>query len=236
VRIHRPARPGRRTLGVERHGWTFVDLVHARNAWVRNVVSIHFGYSCVFVERDCKWVTVDACACLDPVSIITGGRRYSFALDGQLTLVEHCFSRNGRHDFVMHALAAGPNVFYDCVAVLSHADSGPHHRWSAGTLYDNVRVSGVGRGAGEINIRNRGNMGTGHGWAGANQVAWNCRADAMIVENPPTAQNWAIGCVAGSYRGDGDWESKGRPVSPASLYLAQLAERLGPAPPSPAIP
>jgi hypothetical protein len=204
----------------EAHGWVFVDLTGARDAWVRRVTAIHYGYSCVYVHKACRSVTVEDCSCLDPVSKITGGRRYSFALDGQLTLVRHCYARNGRHDFVMHALAAGPNVFYDCVAEQTHADSGPHHRWSAGVLYDNVR-------AGEINLRNRGNMGTGHGWAGANQVVWNCQANEMRIEQPPTAQNWAIGCRAKVHSGNGYWESFDHPVQPASLYLSQLRDRLG---------
>jgi hypothetical protein len=203
----------------EEHGWNLVDLTDARNFWVRKVTAIHFGYSCVYVHRSCKWVTIEDCACLDPVSKITGGRRYSFALDGQLTLVQHCSARGGRHDFVMHALAAGPNVFLDCVAENCHADSGPHHRWSAGVLYDNVT-------AGELNVRNRGNAGTGHGWAGANQVLWNCTAKSIICEQPPTAQNWAIGCDASKHSGNGYWESFGQHIQPRSLYLAQLRERL----------
>jgi hypothetical protein len=133
----------------------------------------------------------------------------------------------------MHSVAAGPNVFFDCLAEEVHADSGPHHRWSAGVLYDNVRIvpprqaSDRRRGDGALNIQNRGNMGSGHGWAGANQVAWNCTAYEMIVEQPPTAQNWAIGCRAVMHRGDAYWESFGRPVAPQSLFLAQLRERLG---------
>jgi len=210
----------------ENHGWVFIELVHAENSWVSNVMALHFGYSCVQVQKQCKWITINHCACIDPISQITGGRRYSFALDGELTLVQHCYARNGRHDFVMHSLSAGPNVFYDCVAELSHADTGPHHRWSVGVLYDNVRISGVGRGTGEINIRDRGNMGTGHGWAGANQVVWNCKADGMIIENPPTAQNWVIGSITTSLRGNGNRESIGSPVLPKSLYLAQLNQRL----------
>ncbi len=135
----------------EAHGWVFIDLNGVRDAWVRQVTSLHFGYGCVYVKRDSRSITVEDCSCLDPISQITGGRRYSFALDGQLTLVQRCYARNGRHDFVMHALAAGPNVFFDCVAEKTHSDSGPHHRWSVGVLYDNVRT-------GELNIRNRGNM------------------------------------------------------------------------------
>lgn len=36
-----------------------------------------------------------------------------FALTGQLTLVQRCRTRNGRHDFVMHSRVPGPNVFLD---------------------------------------------------------------------------------------------------------------------------
>jgi hypothetical protein len=214
----------------EKHGWVFVELAAVRDGWVRDVTSIHFGYSCVQVLKPCRAITVDRCTCLDPISQITGGRRYSFALDGQLTLVEHCRARNGRHDFVMHSTAAGPNVFYDCFAEEVHADSGPHHRWSVGVLYDNVivlppkgatKLGGIG-----LNIRNRGNLGTGHGWAGANQVAWNCQAYEMLIEQPPTAQNWAIGCRAVVHRGDAYWESFGTPVALTSLYQAQLRERM----------
>ena len=213
----------------EAHGWVLVDLVAARDSWVRRVTSIHFGYSCVNEHNGSRAITIEHCECLDPVSQITGGRRYSFALDGQLTLVQHCYARNGRHDFVMHALAAGPNVFYDCAADLAHADSGPHHRWSVGVLYDKVTVNGTpGKTASGVglNIRNRGNSGTGHGWAGANQVAWNCTAVEMIIQQPPTAQNWAIGCRASRHSGDAYWESFGTPIQPKSLYESQLRERL----------
>jgi len=215
----------------EKHGWVLVEFAAVRDGWVRDVTAIHFGYSCVNVLRASRAITIDRCTCLDPVSQITGGRRYSFALDGELTLVQHCRARNGRHDFVMHSTAAGPNVFFDCVAEDVHADSGPHHRWSVGVLYDNVTVKpprdaknpkGIG-----LNIRNRGNSGTGHGWAGANQVAWNCDAYEMKIEQPPTAQNWAIGCRAVVHEGDGYWESFGKPVGLKSLYAAQLRERLG---------
>jgi hypothetical protein len=216
----------------EKHGWVLVELAAARDSWVRDVTAIHFGYSCVNELKPSRAITIDHCTCLEPVSQITGGRRYSFAVDGELTLVQHCRARNGRHDFVMHSTAAGPNVFFDCLAEEVHADSGPHHRWSVGVLYDNVTVvppkgmanpKGIG-----LNIRNRGNSGTGHGWAGANQVAWNCRAYEMRIEQPPTAQNWAIGCEAVVHTGDGYWDSFGTPVEPRSLYLAQLRDRLGP--------
>ena len=213
----------------EAHAWTFIKILSARDSWVRDVTSKHFGYSCVDVGKSASAITVQDCTCLDPVSIITGSRRYSFALDGQLTLVLRCHARNGRHDFVMHAVAAGPNAFVDCTAELAHSDTGPHHRWSVGVLYDGLVIRGAKdtRGSGAIDIVNRGALGTGHGWAGANQVLWNCTAESIKVDQPPTAQNWAIGCIAPIMEGNAYWESKGTPVLPRSLYRAQLEERLG---------
>ncbi len=207
----------------EDHAWVFIEMDALQDGWVRDVTAAHFGFSLVTVGRQTKRVTVQDSRCLDPVSRITGSRRYSFYVLGQLTLVQRCYARHGRHDFVLGSRVQGPNVFLDCVAEEAHNDTGPHHRWSSGCLFDNVVVRGDA-----INVRNRLNLGTGHGWAGANMVLWNCRADLITCERPPTAQNWAIGCVAESYRGDGLWESRGRPVKPESLYRAQLAERLGP--------
>jgi hypothetical protein len=156
------------------------------------------------------------------VSQITGGRRYSFNINGgQLILVQRCHARNGRHDFVTGAKVAGPNVYLDCTAEKTHSDAGPHHRWAVGVLYDNVSTDG------DLNVQNRGNMGTGHGWAGANHVFWNCEARKIICQRPPTANNWAIGCLTEKHAGDGTWESIGIPALPGSLYRAQLAERLG---------
>jgi hypothetical protein len=81
------------------------------------------------------------------------------------------------------------------------------------------------------------NFGTGQGWAGANYVAWNTKG-TLICEQPPTAQNWAIGHV--SNRGNGPfhswnlsnyglsygyWEKRGQHVEPQSLYTQQIADR-----------
>ncbi|MCE5325213.1 MAG: hypothetical protein LLG01_02240 [Planctomycetaceae bacterium] len=204
----------------EKHAWDMVHIGAVQDAWVRNVTAVHFAYSCVNASATASRVTVQDCQCLDPISKITGGRRYSFALAGQLALVQRCYARNGRHDFVMHARVPGPNAFVDCKAEKAHADSGPHHRWSAGTLYDNVTC-------GPLNVQNRGRSGTGHGWAGSVMVFWNCTATSLDCQKPPTSQNFAIGCITPKMSGKGHIESPGRPVEPRSLYRAQLQERLG---------
>lgn len=207
----------------ERHAWSFVGIANAVNAWARGLTAERFGYACVQMSSGSKWVTVSGCRCAEMVSVITGSRRYSFSVAGQLCLVEHCSSDGSRHDFVVGARVGGPNVFLDCVATNAYATSEPHHRWSVGGLYDNVQA--------DIALQDRQYYGTGHGWSGANYVAWNCEG-TLVCQKPPGAQNWAIGQVGrklpGAFapREDGYWESLGRHVEPRSLYRAQLAERL----------
>jgi len=207
----------------EDHAWSFIEFNEIENGWARNITGVHFGFNIVAVSRWGKFITVQDCMSLEPISLVTGSRRYPFMTTGQMTLFYRCYSEFGRHDFVPQTTSAGPNVFLRCESIQAFSDTGPHQRWATGTLFDNVHVSGNA-----INVRNRGNMGSGHGWAGANFVLWNCSANSMIIESPPTATNWAIGCTAGVYQGDGEWESRGVAVEPESLYEAQLVERLGP--------
>jgi hypothetical protein len=211
----------------EAHAWNAISLNELVDSWVREVTAVHFAYACVAVGKGAARITVQDCAMLDPVSEITGGRRYSFVGGGQFVLFQRCYTRHGRHDFVTGHGDLGPTVFLDCLAEETHADIGPHHRWACGQLYDNVR-------GGQIHVQDRGRSGTGHGWAGNAQVFWNCAADSLLCQKAwiPSAQNWAIGCIgrkgkpALPGRPDGWWESFGQTVAPRSLYLAQLSERI----------
>jgi hypothetical protein len=222
----------------ENHAWTFISVIGAQNVFVRHVAAYHFAFSAVDVQKTAKWVTVEDAYSREPISKIlpgagsSGGRRYSFHVDGQLTLVRDAHARDGRHDFVQGSIVPGPNVFLDCTAENSHDESGPHDRWATGALYDNVVVQGTTDpgypSGGSLEAYDRGldSSGSLQGWDGANMVFWNCTASSMTVEAPPTAQNYAIGCTADSMSGDGFFESSGAPVSTVSLYEAQLHDRL----------
>ena len=211
----------------EDHGWVAVDFGNVVNCWARNITSKYFGNSCVNVGGSGKFITVTDSKCLDAKSIITGGRRYSFCVNGQMVLVKNCESTEARHDYVTGARVCGPNVFYHCTTRNAHSDIGPHHRWAAGTLYDNIDTDG------QINVQDRGNMGTGHGWSGANQVIWNCKVKEAAVQNPwSSAKNYCIGLTGKKYPGhftdrpDGEWEGLNQPgLQPSSLYEAQLKNR-----------
>jgi hypothetical protein len=208
----------------ENHGWVAIYLARVENSWVRNVVVKYFGNSAVSILGNSRFNTVEDCAMIDPKSVTTGGRKYSFNMDGYATgnLFQRCMTWGGRHDYVSGARVTGPNVFLDCVAENTFDDIGPHHRYSTGLLFDNIY-------GGRIRVQNRGASGTGHGWAGAQTLFWNCRSvkSDFEVESPPTARNWGIGCIGLVQVNTGYWESWGTNVLPRSLYLQQLEERMG---------
>jgi hypothetical protein len=164
------------------------------------------------------------------ISIDTGGRRYPFQIEGQsaYNLIQRCYTEDARHDFATGSRVPGPNVFLDNYGRDAFTDSGPHHRYATGELYDNVLAR-------ELKVRNRGASGTGHGWSGAQQVFWNSEtrsannpgSDTIHVDSPPGARNFGIGCEGTNQLGAGFYEDFGAPVTPRSLYLQQLKDRLG---------
>lgn len=220
-------------LSDEDHCTVFVVFKSAINSWARDLTMANSDAG-VLMDGGSKWITVRDCRIESFVSQITGGRRYGFTFEGQLGLVLRCHVNNGRHDFVVGSRVPGPNAFVFCTTGKnSYAASEPHHRWSVAGLFDNVEAP--------IAFQNRLNMGTGHGWSGANYVAWNCRG-SLVCQQPPTAQNYSFGHVGKKEPGnfarnpadaakygikDGHWESFGRPMQPESLFVQQLRDRLG---------
>lgn len=211
----------------ENHAWDAIKIEKASNCWVQDVTAMHFGYSAVNISSSASKISVLNCKCLEAKSQITGSRRYSFNCNGQLNLFKNCEATEGRHDFITGSRVCGPNVFTQCKATNTHADIGPHQRWATGTLYDVIHTDG------EINVQDRGNYGSGHGWAGATQVVWNCRAGAICVQNPwVSAKNYAIGCIGVRWYGrhtdrpKGEWEGFNLlNLEPQSLYEAQVKHR-----------
>lgn len=161
-------------------------------------------------------------------------RPAEFAPNAGQVLLDRCSSNADNVWFVATGGGqAGPIVLLNC-AFNGNSRAESHQRWSTGMLYDNCRLPD-----GAIELRNRGSMGSGHGWSMGWGVVWNCVADHYIVQSPPGAANWLIGSIGqrklaprpfGSAPDlpEGIVDSHGTSVTPQSLYLTQLAERLGP--------
>ena len=211
----------------EDHYRNFIVFDNVKNGWVRNATALHFVNSMVGTQRGSKWITVQDCVSREPISRRMGARRFTFALRGQLALVQRCHSDKGRHSFMTGQPTASGNVFLDCKATSPFSSSEPHEQWATGSLYDNVEAPLTARFWKNINI----------GWAGANTVFWNCEGH-FLVQKPPTAQNFSFGHIGvdavvfniplqDPTKENGHIESLDRHVTPRSLYLTQLRDRLG---------
>jgi len=210
----------------ENHVSNFIVISNAKNVWIRNISALHFATSVIQSNAGSKWITVQDCESWEPVSQRWGGRRFIYQMNGQLCLVQRCFSQKGRHSFVLQNAEASGNVFLNCEAVNPYSTSEPHNHWVNGVLYDNVKAPLTARYWDYI-----------IGWAGANIVFWNCEGD-FLVQSPPTAKNYSFGHIginavifnAGLQdlkKPNGHVESMDYHVTPKSLYLTQLKERLG---------
>lgn len=220
----------------ENHAKNAIMLAGIQDGWIKNCTALHFVHAGVYTTSATR-CTVQNCRALDPISLITGERRYNFACSArsQQILFVDCLATRGRHAYVSNGTSTCSGVvFLRCTSQYNYFMSEGHRRWSQGLLFDGFK---------EINpnwrdsfgFYNRGAGGTGHGWAAAHSVAWNSDGGGrgVIIQRPPTAQNWAVGCF-GNVTGVGPRlpgpagliEGTGQAgLNPASLYTAQLAER-----------
>lgn len=204
-----------------------VTLREVQHSWVRDVTAKYLSHAFNF-EMGARFNTMQDVAFVEPNFEVRGGRHYGFNInDGSFNLIQRCYALKGRHNFVTGSRVTGPNVFLDCTAVASDNDSGPHHRWATGTLYDNTQGA-------QLNVQNRMTSGSGHGWTGAQQLFWNSDHDSYIVQAPPHAMNWAVGISGQLHPGrwsrheaSGTIKSHNQPHPIRSLYLEQLQQRLG---------
>ncbi|MBN2633118.1 MAG: hypothetical protein JXR66_06155 [Bacteroidales bacterium] len=160
-------------------------------------------------------------------------RPAEFAPNGTQVLIDRCRVIAENVWFLATGSGvSGPVVILNCEFTGDQRGES-HQRWSTGLLYDNVRAE-----RGGLDFRNRGSMGSGHGWSMGWGLAWNCVAKEYVMQNPPGAHNWMIGCIGESrlmprpfgqepLLPEATKDSHGKHVIPASLYLAQLKERLG---------
>lgn len=226
----------------ENHAWNAVDMYLIEDAWVRDCTFLHFGLSGVRTNTATR-ITVENVKALDPISRVIGGQRYNFQFytASQQILFKNCFARNGRHHWISNGMTwTSGIVVTGCTSSGAYTSSEGHRRWSMGLLFDNHKeLDGPRPGYNPrlLGLYNRGYYGTSHGWASANSVAWNVDVNEgeLIVQQPPTAQNFAIGCfgvnVSGSGKStfdepEGYVEGTNQPgLEPQSLYFAQLKDR-----------
>ena len=180
-------------------------------------------------------ITMQNVVCTHTYPNLGASKPTDFSIEGSQILIDRCKITGDNMYFVWTAsLYPGPNVILNSTFRGRGSRIQPHMRWSTGLLVDNCTCPDGG-----IDFCNRGVAGSGHGWTMGWAVAWNCIANTYVIQNPPGAVNWAIGCTGKRVTEaryfdkepilpEGVLESPDKPVAPQSLYLAQLQERLGP--------
>jgi hypothetical protein len=207
------------------------------DGWVQDV-AIHDTDNSVNISGSTKRITIDSVSVAHSIAFTHSAGPSDFSANGTQVLLNKVSStgNTGVWGFVTQALVTGPVVLLDCEA--DQRGFSPHQRWATGLLADRCRFPGGSASTPGIAYSDRGNLGSGHGWDSGWAVAWNVTSPDFLVQEPPGASNFCIGCVgaeetAGAPGGpstlpNGIYDSLGTPVTPSSLYFAQLNERLGP--------
>uniref|UniRef100_UPI001891561A hypothetical protein n=1 Tax=Catenulispora pinisilvae TaxID=2705253 RepID=UPI001891561A len=229
--------PDYATIGYFASSFASFDAVDG--GWARDIVADDFGSGMGGVGESAKRITLEDTSALGMEKAIpqdVHAQPVAYTLAGQQSLVLRCqVSGSNLHAWATQAQTAGPNVFSDCTATNVGAkrfDAGPHQRWASGTLYDHLvmREGAGGTSATELSLYDRDNEGSGQGWAGATQVAWNSDTGTYSFQSPPTSYNWSFGALGKAAPPlvpgfPAVMVSAGTPVQPVSLYAEQLAER-----------
>ncbi|ORZ09772.1 hypothetical protein BCR41DRAFT_388277 [Lobosporangium transversale] len=204
--------------------------------YITHVTSAYF-HNFISVGTNVHHLTMDSVVHSYPNDMLSG--QSAFQLSGQLVLIKNSLSQGSFHFFVDISHVMGPTVFHRSQTInigkpreplplkFAPGEIGPHMKFCTGILVDQVATDGA------IKIINRGDMGTGQGYSGANSVIWNSRAREGILTHRSTGfQNFVIGSEVLEAEDRMPWESHGwkehlgNEVYPGSLYLRQLEDRL----------
>ena len=229
----------------ENHAKNAVVFQQVENAWAKNCTFLHFIFSGVRTAT-ASLVTIEDCKAIEPQSQVVPSRRYNFNMEDASNniLIKDCYANKGRHAYTSNGTSTVSGVvIYNSISEDPSTSSEGHRHWTTGMLFDNWKDYGAipSDGGGRVlGLYNRGDWGSDHGWSNAHSVAWNCDLrrtggeGKAIIQQPPTAQNYAIGGY-GNFTGNGPKsgfaghiEGIGVPgLEPQSLYAAQLQCRLG---------
>jgi hypothetical protein len=212
-------------------------MKNAVDSWVRNLRFVDTTEA-VAIAKGTRRITVDQVDAIQSIPIQGAAKPADFSAGGTQILFNRC---TGSGDNVFYVVTGdreqGPNVVLNCV-FHGNGHLQPHQRWATGLLVDSCQVP-----EGGIDLMNRGSMGSGHGWTMGWGVVWNSTAKSFVIQMPPGSANWSIGNSGEQALGSrptfdpgpslpllpqGFVESQSQPVTPSSLYLEQLKERLGP--------
>jgi hypothetical protein len=227
-----------RDVPIDQSQYTLLRMNTVRDGWVRDI-AVEDTQNTITLGPSASRLTLENVHIRHSVPFSGAASPADIAISGTQILVRDS-SVTGKRvwPIVTQQGVTGPNVVLHFRS--DEAGVAPHQRWATGLLVDSSQFSNGTDRRPNIAFSNREYAGSGHGWSVGWAVAWNVRADFLLIQQPPGAMNWCIGCTGQAtpvlWHGNRipvpeipseTWESPGVAVSPDSLYLAQLKERLG---------
>ena len=207
------------------------------NAWIRNLAAQDTLQS-VNIGDYSKQLTVRNVAIKHTVTQTDDAQFEEFFIAGGTQVLIDTVSDVADDTFFFATSSAtqGPNVLRNG-KFEGNSSIEPHQRWATGLLIENTKVTAIPHSTqGNVNLWDRGDYGTGQGWAIGWGVVWNSSANDFLIQQPPGSENWCIGCVGtqvtkaapggSTVLPQGAIDSPGVYVSPSSLYEAQLMQRV----------
>jgi hypothetical protein len=219
-----------KTVSLQEGYHSAFNLRGVANAWIRNV-DLFNTFNSVMVSG--RQSTVDRVNIYHDATTVGAAKPADLHGNGPQILFNKIYIKGENlFFFATGPKVNGPIVLLNCLFE-GNGWIQPHQRWATAVLVDNCQVP-----QGGIDFMNRGIMGSGHGWTIGWAVAWNSAAKTFLNQMPPGAANWVIGSTGERqframpfyekpFLPEGIFDSHSKRVTPSSLYLAQLAERLG---------
>src|SRR6185369_6199574 len=206
-----------------------IDMDSIIDSWVRDV-TIQDGVNSFTMHNGSKRITVDQVNITRTVTISSAAPPWDFSCAGTQILYNKCQTHGtGVWPFLTAGESTGPVVLLNFFTTENGGIS-PHQRWSTALLSDNCSLPNAPSQTQGISYRNRANHGSGQGWTTGWSVAWNVVTPFFLVSAAPGTENWCIGGIGtktSTTDPDGIYDHLGSIVTPNSLYLEQLKERLG---------
>jgi hypothetical protein len=199
------------------------------DGWARDI-DVRETQNGIVIGASAKRITLDSVRIVHAMPHSGAAAPADFSLSGTQIFLNRCsVLGEGTWPVVTQAMVTGPIVVLNFKA--DHAGVSPHQRWATGLLVDGATLENTTARKQGIAFSNRNTAGSGHGWDIGWAVAWNVTSPYLLVQQPPGAMNWCIGCigeaVTAANLASGIFDSPGAAVIPSSLYLEQLRERLG---------
>ena len=203
-------------------GSALAVLPWVTNSYARDLAVTGFN-NAVNVAQNASRITIqNVISTRDHDTDNNAGYAADIAISGSQVLVIDSATKGGEKTksfpVITQGLTPGPNAVVRHYGQQADMQIQPHAHWAHGFLVDNTTAT--------TTLINRGDSGSGHGWAINSGVAWNI-VGKYDIQSPPLGTNWGIGCRGGERDEDnnGTMVAERQSVEPVSLFEAQLAAR-----------